>query len=152
MSRELEALHRQLGRLDDLQQQLKTVNRNIGIMESKLPELEQNVRDEQSDVDRMESGGISSFVYGILGRQEEKLEKERLEAKQAQEQYQAALNTLQELHRQRESIVNSIAQMEDFDGSISSSMKRSGKQFCNPPAQIVSGFSSWKKTGGSCTD
>ena len=114
MSRELEALHRQLGRLDDLQQQLKTVNRNIGTMESKLPELEQSVRDEQSDVDRMESGGISSFVYGILGRQEEKLEKERLEARQAQEQYQAALNTLQELHRQRESIVNSIAQMEEL--------------------------------------
>ncbi len=114
MSRELEALHRQLGRLDDLQQQLKTVNRNIGTMESKLPELEQNVRDEQSDVDRMESGGISSFVYGILGRQEEMLEKERLEAKQAQEQYHAALNTLQELHRQRESIVNSIVQMEEL--------------------------------------
>ena len=54
MSRELEALHRQLGRLDDLQQQLKTVNRNIGTMESKLPELEQNVRDEQSD--RIECG------------------------------------------------------------------------------------------------
>ena len=114
MSRELEALHRQLEHLDDLQQQLKTVNRNIGTMESKLPELEQSVRDEQSDVDRMESGGISSFVYGILGRQEEKLEKERLEARQAQAQYQAALNTLQELHRQRESIVNSIAQMEEL--------------------------------------
>ena len=92
MSRELEALHRQLGHLDDLQQQLKTVNRNIGTMESKLPGLEQSVRDEQSDVDRMESGGISSFVYGILGRQEEKLEKERLEARQAQAQYQAALH------------------------------------------------------------
>lgn len=75
MSRELEALPRQLERLDDLQQQLKTVNRNIGTMESKLPELEQSVRDEQSDVDRMESGGISSFVYGILGRQEESWKK-----------------------------------------------------------------------------
>ncbi len=114
MSRELEALHQQLGRLDDLQQQLKAVNRNIGTMESKLPGLEQSVRDEQADVDRMESGGISSFVYSILGRQEEKLEKERWEAKQAQEQYQAALNTLQELNRQRESIVDSIAQMEEL--------------------------------------
>lgn len=114
MSRELEALHQQLGRLDDLQQQLKTVNRNIGTMESKLPALEQNVRDEQSDVDRMESGGISSFVYSILGRQEEKLEKERWEARQAQEQYQAALNTLQDLHRQRESISDSISQMEEL--------------------------------------
>lgn len=73
MSRELEALRQQLGRLDDLQQQLKTVNRNIATMESKLPRLEQSVRDEQSDVDRMESGGISSFVYSFLGRQEEKL-------------------------------------------------------------------------------
>ena len=114
MSRELEALHQQLERLDDLQQQLKTVNRNIGTMQSKLPGLEQSVRDEQADVDRMESGGISSFVYSILGRQEEKLEKERWEAKQAQDQYQAALNTLQELHRQRESIVDSIAQMEEL--------------------------------------
>lgn len=114
MSRELEALHQQLERLDDLQQQLKTVNRNIGTMQSKLPGLEQSVRDEQADVDRMESGGISSFVYSILGRQEEKLEKERWEAKQAQDQYQAALNTLQDLNRQRESIVASIAQMEEL--------------------------------------
>ena len=114
MSRELEALHQQLERLDDLQQQLKTVNRNIGTMQSKLPGLEQSVRDEQADVDRMESGGISSFVYSILGRQEEKLEKERWEAKQAQDQYQAALNTLRDLNRQRESIVDSIAQMEEL--------------------------------------
>lgn len=111
MSRELEALHQQLKRLDDLQQQLKTVNRNIGTMESKLPGLEQSVRDEQSDVDRMESGGITSFVYGILGRQEEKLEKERREARQAREQYQGALNTLQELHRQRELLSDFIAQL-----------------------------------------
>lgn len=114
MSRALEALHQQLGRLNDLQQQLKTVNRNIGTMESKLPELEQSVRDEQSDVDRMESGGISSFVYSILGRQEEKLEKERREARQAHEQYQAALNTLQDLHRQRERISDSISQLGDL--------------------------------------
>lgn len=114
MSRELEALHQQLERLDDLQQQLKTVNRNICTMESKLPGLEQSVRDEQSDVDRMESGGISSFVYSILGRQEEKLEKERREARQAQDQYQAALNTLQDLHRQRESISDSISQLGDL--------------------------------------
>ena len=114
MSRELESLHQQLERLGDLQQQLKTVNQRIGTMEAKLPELEQSVQDEQADVDRMESGGITSFVYGILGRQKEKLEKERREARQAQEQYQAALNTLQDLHRQRETISDSIAQLGDL--------------------------------------
>ena len=111
MSRELESLHQQLERLGDLQQQLKTVNQRIGTMEAKLPELEQSVQDEQADVDRMESGGITSFVYGILGRQEEKLEKERQEAKLARDQYQAALTTLQELHRQKELLSDSIAQL-----------------------------------------
>ncbi len=104
MSRELESLRQQMDRLADLQQQLQTVNQRIGTMESKLPGLEQSVRDEQADVDRMESGGITSFVYGILDRQEEKLEKERREARQAREQYQAALNTLQDLHRQRHAV------------------------------------------------
>ncbi len=114
MSKELESLRQQMDRLADLQQQLQTVNQRIGTMESKLPGLEQSVRDEQADVDRMESGGITSFVYGILGRQEEKLEKERREARQAQEQYQAALNTLQDLHRQREAVSDSIAQLGDL--------------------------------------
>lgn len=113
MSKELEALRQQMNCLADFQQQLQTINQRIDTMESMLPSLEQSVRDEQADVDRMESGGISSFVYSILGRQEEKLEKERREAQLAREQYQGALNTLQELHRQREAISDSIARLGD---------------------------------------
>ena len=111
MSRELEALQQKMEHLSDLQQQLQTVSQRIATMESMLPSLEQSVQDEQADVDRMESGGITSFVYGILGRQEEKLEKERQEAKAAKEQYQSALRTLQELHRQKELLSDSIAQL-----------------------------------------
>ena len=111
MSKELEALQLKMEHLSDLQHQLQTINQRIGTMESKLPELEQSVQNEQADVDRMESGGITSFVYGLLGRQEEKLEKERQEAKLARDQYQAALSTLQELHRQKELLSDSIAQL-----------------------------------------
>ena len=111
MSKELEALRQKLAHLSDLQQQLQTINQRIDTMESMLPSLEQSVQDEQAAVDRMESGGITSFVYGILGRQEEKLEKERQEAKAAKEQYQSALRTLQELHRQKEMLTDSIAQL-----------------------------------------
>lgn len=111
MSKELEALRQKLAHLSDLQQQLQTINQRIDTMESMLPSLEQSVQDEQADVDRMESGSITSLVYGILGRQEEKLEKERQEAKAAKEQYQSALRTLQELHRQKEMLTDSIAQL-----------------------------------------
>lgn len=113
MSKELEALQQKMEQLADLQQQLQTVNQRIGTMESMLPQLERSVQDEQADVDRMESGGIASFVYGILGRQEEKLEKERREARIAQDQYQGALRTLQELHRQKETLSDSITQLGD---------------------------------------
>ena len=111
MSRELEALQQKMEHLSDLQQQLQTINQRINTMESMLPSLEQSVQDEQADVDRMESGGITSFVYGILGRKEEKLEKERQEAQLARDQYQGALRTLQELHRQKELLSDSIAQL-----------------------------------------
>ena len=120
MSKELEALRQKMEHLSDLQQQLQTINQRIDTMESMLPSLEQSVQDEQADVDRMESGGITSFVYGILGRQEEKLEKERQEAKLARDQYQGALRTLQELHRQKELLSDSIAQL----GNIQSEYQR----------------------------
>ena len=120
MSKELEALRQQMAHLSDLQQQLQTVNQRINTMESMLPSLEQSVQDEQADVDRMESGGITSFVYGILGRQEEKLEKERQEAKLARDQYQGALSTLQDLHRQKEQLSDSIARL----GNVRSEYQR----------------------------
>lgn len=116
MSKELELLSQRMAQLQDLRRQRDTIAQRIRTMEGMLPRLEQSVQDEQADVDRMESGGFTSFVYGIIGRQEEKLEKERQEAAEARNQYQAALNTLQDLYRQQENLTESIRQMGDPQG------------------------------------
>lgn len=116
MSRELEALRQRMVQRDALISQLHEVSQRIDTMESMLPELEQSVRAEQADVDRLEEGGFTNFVYGILGRQEEKRRKEELEAREAQEKYQSALVTLQELTRQRETLSANLSALGDPQG------------------------------------
>lgn len=68
---------------------------------------------EQEDVERFEEGGISSLFYEMIGRQEQKLQKERREAQQAREKYQAALVSLQERVRQLEIVSDAIVQLGD---------------------------------------
>ena len=116
MSKKLELLAQRMNQLQELRRQRDTISQRIRTMEDMLPQLEQSVQDEQADVDRLESGGFTSFVYGIIDRQEQKLEKERQEADLARNQYQAALNTLQDLYRQQENLTESIGQMGDPQG------------------------------------
>jgi len=69
-----------------------------------LPALRQQVDllhaamlEEQNDVDKLEAGGIGTMLHKLTGRMEEKLDKERLEAETAVNQYTEAACALAEL-------------------------------------------------------
>lgn len=109
MDPELTLLWQKKGEHQRLTERRDKISANIATMEHLLPELERSVRAERADVDRMESGGLTSFVYGILGRQEEKLDKERREAAEAERKYADALRTLQGLHKELEDLNAAIA-------------------------------------------
>lgn len=105
-------------RMDERRRLLKEqecIEQNILTMENMLPQLQDEAAQEQEDVDRMESGGITSFFYSVIGKSEEKLEKERREAWQAQTKYQDALTTLQNLHKEKEDIGASLALCADVE-------------------------------------
>ncbi len=91
------------------------VQKNIATMEAMLPGLDVSRQEEQEDVERMESGGITSFFYSVIGKQEEKLEKERQEAWEAETKYLDALRTLQELYKENEDLTSSIAVFGDLE-------------------------------------
>lgn len=63
-------------------------------LESEVEKLEKSMIREQKDVDRMENGSLSSAIYGILGKKEEKIEKERKEAYTAKAKYEEAVQRL----------------------------------------------------------
>lgn len=105
-------------RMDERKRLLREQQRilqNIDTMENLLPQLQNEAQMEQEDVDRMESGGIGSFFYSVLGKQEEKLEKERREAWEAQTKYQDALRTLQNLYKEKEDVQSALQLCADVE-------------------------------------
>lgn len=112
MDTALITLRRKMEERNRLMARRQQIENNIATMEALLPQLQRSVRQEQEDVDRLESGGLSSFLYGVLGRQEEKLEKERREAGEARQKYQDALRTLQTLNKEKEDLEASLRALE----------------------------------------
>lgn len=117
---DLKALRKRMDEKRRLMQEQQRIRQNIETMEKLLPQLQSEVEAEQEDVERMEAGGITSFFYSVIGRQEEKLEKERQEARDAQIKYQDALRTLQSLYKENEDISSSL----NLCGDVETEYKR----------------------------
>lgn len=65
-----------VSRLDDLNGKKKHIKRNLAVLEAE-------VHNEQVDVINLEEKTFTSVVFDILGKKEQKLEKERAEAREA---------------------------------------------------------------------
>ena len=107
-----------------LEKDAQRIAENIRTMEALLPQLVSEVERQESDVTRMENGGGAGILYSVLGKQEEKLEKERREAWEAQVKYQDALTTLRDLHKQQEDVSASLAQYGDIETEYRSRFSR----------------------------
>lgn len=71
----------------ELQAQRKTVAQRVR-------QLEKVKQSEQADVDRLERGSLAAFFYQVVGRMDEKLDKEQQEAYAARVRYDAAAREL----------------------------------------------------------
>lgn len=71
----------------------KLENQRIDL-EKRVLQLEVEKEMEQEDVDRLEGKSLANFFYRFVGKQEEKLEKERREAYEAAIKYDAAASEL----------------------------------------------------------
>lgn len=107
------ALQQQVKAWEALKCQEADLLKKIKTMEDLLPQLEAELQKEQDDVTNFENGSIVSMFYSAIGRQEEKLDKERQEAKAAEVKYQDALQTCQALYRELETIRNQAHALDD---------------------------------------
>lgn len=112
---DLQSLRRRMEERSRLLQEQNRIKKNIATMEALLPQLDEAREDEMADVERMESGGLTRFFYSVLGKTEEKLEKERQEAWEAETKYQDALRTLQNLYKENEDISASLSVLQNVE-------------------------------------
>lgn len=91
---DLKELQRRAARKVQLDNQLRELKEQRRELEAKVEELAAIKHDEQAGVDRLESGGLAALFYSLIGKGEEKLDKERAEAAAAAVKYEAAAREL----------------------------------------------------------
>lgn len=88
---ELQSLQQQVMRKDHLKTVTEELYKQKSELETKVDELERIKCDEQTDVDRLQGRTLTALFYHILGKKEEKLDKERREAYSAAVKYETAV-------------------------------------------------------------
>ncbi len=99
---DLKDLQRRAARKVQLGSQLRELEEQRRELEAKVEELAAIKHDEQADVDRLESGGLAALFYSLIGKGEEKLDKERAEAAAAAVKYEAAARELADVENDLE--------------------------------------------------
>ena len=91
---DLKALQQQAAEKKRLEAKLRELHAQQEALETQTKELEQAKLDEQADVDRLEGRSLAAFFYNVVGKLDQKLNKERQEAYAAQVKYDAAAREL----------------------------------------------------------
>ena len=92
---ELKELHSKVARKKRLEVVLQDLWAQEQELVPKVAELEQIKMDEQEDVERLEGGSLAALFYSVVGKMDEKLDKERQEAYMASVKFDAAVRQLE---------------------------------------------------------
>ena len=88
---QLQNLQQQVARKAHLETVLRDLHNQKKELDIKVADLNRVKQDEQTDVDRLEGHSLAAFFYAVVGKKEEKLDKERKEAYTAYVKYDAAV-------------------------------------------------------------
>lgn len=115
-----------------------TAQRNT--LADRLKKLERSKLAEQADVDRLEGHSLAAFFYQVIGKMDEKLDKERQEAYAARVKYDAARMDLASVDADLERIQNRLAQLSDCQRQYQTALSEKIKTIkvsAHPAAQQV---------------
>ena len=91
---DLKTLQQQVAEKKRLEAKLQELYTQQETLEAQTGELERAKLNEQADVDRLEGRSLAAFFYNVVGKLDQKLDKERQEAYAAQVKYDAAAREL----------------------------------------------------------
>ena len=116
---------RQLAVLED------SVSRQIMDIQDKVSRLKAEWRAEEADVEKLKKMSLTAIFYQIIGKKEEKLEKEQQEALTAAACYQTAQAELDGLWKQREILREERMQLAGCDVRFEEAKKARAEELKN---------------------
>lgn len=98
--KQIQLAQEQMAQKTHLESAVKSLEQQRRELDRKIISLKVALRDEEADVQKLESPSLSGFFLSILGKLEDKLETERQEARAARMKYDAAVQDLEALDAQ----------------------------------------------------
>jgi len=136
----LKELWQQVAEKKNCEAKQKELTAQRDTLADRLKKLEKSKLAEQADVDRLEGHSLATFFYQVIGKMDEKLDKERQEAYAARVKYDVALHDLSSVDADLAQIQNRLARLSDcerqYQAALSEKIK-SIKASAHPAAQQV---------------
>ena len=136
----LKELWQQVAEKKSCEAKQKELTAQRDTLADRLKMLEKSKLAEQADVDRLEGHSLAAFFYQVIGKMDEKLDKERQEAYAARVKYDVALHDLSSVDADLAQIQNRLARLSDcerqYQAALSEKIK-SLKASAHPAAQQV---------------
>lgn len=120
---QLKQLHQQTARKKYLQNVLKDLYQQQEELVPKVARLQEIKMDEEEDVERLEGGSLAAFFYGVIGKMDEKLDKERQEAYAASVKYDAAVRELEVTEYEIQKNEKELEELQDCEEEYTKLLK-----------------------------
>ncbi|MGM9661756.1 MAG: hypothetical protein ACI3WR_01520 [Oscillospiraceae bacterium] len=138
----LQELQKKLARKRKIDAMLDDLRAQAAALEEETAALQEACAAEQADVDRLAEGGsFSSLLYSLLGRLDEKLEKEEAEAYAASMKYETARLQLEEVRRHTDALLReqaSYAEVEkEFHAAFAEERQRLSREDPGRGAELL---------------
>lgn len=111
----LKELWQQVAEKKSCEAKQKELTAQRDTLADRLKKLEKSKLAEQADVDCLEGHSLAAFFYQVIGKMDEKLDKERQEAYAARVKYDSALHDLSSVDADLAQIQNRLAQLSDCE-------------------------------------
>ncbi|WP_458413007.1 hypothetical protein ACNQFZ_19725 [Schinkia sp. CFF1] len=112
---ELKEVKEQMRKKEKWEERLQNVLSTIKIEEEKMQHTEQQVEKEQKDVEKLESLGVASIFYSLIGQKLEKLDKEKQELIAARLKLQEAAKTVHDLKEESKDLQQKLATVANVE-------------------------------------
>jgi hypothetical protein len=118
MSRDLNeqlAVLKEKGRMyEKWNDRLEKLNQEEAEWKTKVQQRLEHLQKEQNDVDRLNSMTLSAFFYHLIGKKEDRLEKEELELMESKAEYDTACQMLTDIQEQRSQVQQELDRQRKY--------------------------------------
>ena len=123
----LKELWQQVAEKKSCEAKQKELTAQRDTLADRLKKLEKSKLAEQADVDRLEGHSLAAFFYQVIGKMDEKLDKERQEAYAARVKYDVALHDLSSVDADLEQIQNRLVRLSDCERRYQAALSERSK-------------------------